>query len=119
MVKTEVPVPQGPEEVSSLKAVATTSPPGFPEEAIILEGSHRHAIMGWKKELMSLERFMLKVGARGGGAPESPSRAGGDASPRAVASGILADKISRLHHSGKEYRTSFDQFIDKLFELVL
>ena len=78
MVKGEVPVHQGSEEVSSLKAAATTSPPGFPEEAIILEASHRHVITGWKMELMSLERSMLKVGARGGGAPESPSRAGGD-----------------------------------------
>ena len=41
------------------------------------------------------------------------------ASPRAVTSGILAEKFSWLHRSGKEYRATLDQFIDNLLKLGL
>ena len=68
---------------------------------------------------MSLERSMSKMKARGGGAPESPSRDGGAISPSAVTSGILAEEIYRLWCSGKEYRATFNQFTDKLVELGL
>ena len=47
---------------------------------------------------------------------EAPSVAG---SVALVTSEILAEKISRLHRSGEEYRAAFDQFTDRLCELGL
>ena len=50
-----------------------TALPNLPRDVRFLERSHRHSITNWKAALMSLKRFMSKVGTEGAGPLEFPS----------------------------------------------